>query len=136
MSSMEPWEPTAMHLSPVQQTSTCQSLRLVEKVERMLGVGGLLRVVTFLRGRPPLSALTRAVIKQIRQARGRRPSQYLSLGKPRKWMVRPGTRIRRPMCVDGERCGAFWAGLANSALETWSRRVALGSHFSLKLPGY
>ena len=39
--------------------------------------------VRFLRGRPPLSAVTRAVMKQIRQARGRRPSQYLPLGKPK-----------------------------------------------------
>ncbi|MBT9588061.1 helix-turn-helix transcriptional regulator [bacterium] len=58
------------------------SRQLAEKLERLLGVSGGLVGVAFLRGRPPLRVETRAVMRQIRQARGMEPSQYLSLGRP------------------------------------------------------
>ena len=90
------------------------SRQLAEKLERLLGVSGRLQGVRFLRGRPPLSAVTRAVMKQIRQARGRKPSQYLPLGKPK--YARPERarglksalgKLAGPLCGD-ER---FWRNL-------------------------
>ena len=105
------------------------SRQLAERLERLLGVSGRLQGVRFLRGRPPLSAVTRAVMKQIRQARGRRPSQYLSLGKPK--YARP-ERARGLKSTLGRLAGRlhgderFWRNLNSIRFDSGAEKLLVG----------
>ncbi len=60
------------------------SLRLAVRLEKLFGMPvGRYQRAKFLRGRPRLTEASRAILQRIRRAGGRRPWQYLPMGKPR-----------------------------------------------------